>query len=117
MDLSGHPASATFRPGGQVASIYANGMTINHGLRGGRTIVSERNGRAIVNTGRGGGYVQRPYMSRGGRTYYQRTYVVGGRSYARVYRAYDYRGVRYYGYVPDYYYLSRQNRNVLIPAI
>jgi hypothetical protein len=107
MDLSGHPASATFRPGGQVAWIHANGMTIDHGLRGGRTIVSERNGLTIVSTGAHGGYVQRPYLTRNGRTYYQRTYVVGGRSYARVYRAYDYRGVRYYGYVPDYYYHPR----------
>ncbi|MGO8732764.1 MAG: hypothetical protein ACLQVM_08215 [Terriglobia bacterium] len=66
--------------------------------------MSERNGRTLVSTGRRGGYVQRPYISRNGRAYYQRTYVVGGRSYARVYRGYDYRGVRYYGYVPDYYY-------------
>ena len=106
-DHSGHPASATFRPGGHVATIHANGMTINHGLRGGRTIVAERNGRTIVSTGRQGGYVQRPYISRGGRAYYQRTYVVGGRSYARVYRGYDYRGVRYYGYAPGYYYHPR----------
>ncbi len=106
-DRSGHPASATFRPGGHVATIHANGMTINHGLRGGRTVVAERNGRTIVSTGRSGGYVQRPYFNRGGRAYYQRTYVVGGRSYARVYRGYDYRGVRYYGYVPGYYYHPR----------
>ena len=103
-DRSGHPASATFRSGGRVATIHANGMAINHGLRGGRTIVAERNGRTIVSTGRRGGYVQRPYFNRGGRAYYQRTYVVGGRSYARVYRGYDYRGVRYYGYAPGYYY-------------
>jgi hypothetical protein len=103
-DRSGHPASATFRPNGRVASIHSNGMTINHGLHGGRTVVAERNGRTIVTTGRRGGYVQRPYLTRNGRTYYQRTYVVGGRSYARVYRGYDYRGVRYYGYAPGYYY-------------
>jgi hypothetical protein len=106
-DRSGHPASATFRPGGRLATIHANGMTINHGLHGGRTIVAERNGRTIVTTGRQGGYVQRPYLNRGGRAYYQRTYVVGGRSYARVYRGYDYRGMRYYGYAPVYYYHPR----------
>jgi len=103
-DRSGHPASATFRPGGRVATIHANGMTINHGLHGGRMIVSEHNGRRVVNMGPHGGYVERPYLNRGGRTYYQRTYVVGGRSYARVYRGYEYRGVRYYGYAPVYYY-------------
>jgi len=106
-DRSGHTASAIFRPGGRVATIHANGMTINHGLRGGRTVVSEQNGRTIVSTGRNGGYVQRTYISRNGTTYYQRTYVVGGRSYARVYRGYDYRGVRYYGYAPVYYYHPR----------
>jgi hypothetical protein len=79
-------------------------MNIHQGVHGGRTIVSERNGRTIVNTGAHGGYVERPYLTRGNRTYYQRTYVVGGRSYARVYRGYSYGGRRYYGYVPGYYY-------------
>jgi hypothetical protein len=87
--------------------IHANGMMIHHGLRGGRVIVSERNGRTIVNTGRRGGYVQRPYLTRNGREYYQRTYVVGGRSYVRVYRGWEYGGVRYYAYVPTYYYHPR----------
>jgi hypothetical protein len=82
-------------------------MAIHNNLRGGRVIVGEHNGRTIVNMGRRGGYVQRPYFSRGGRTYYQRTYVMGGRSYARVYRGWDYRGVRYYGYVPGFYYHPR----------
>jgi len=51
--------------------------------------------------------MERPYLNRGGRAYYQRTYVAGGRSYARVYRGYEYRGVRYYGYAPVYYYHPR----------
>jgi hypothetical protein len=103
-DRSGHPASATFRPGGGVATIYANGMTIDYGLHGGRTIVSERNGRTIVSTGLGGGYVQRPYFTRNRRTYYQRTYWDHGHAYARVYRDHFYHGVHYYHYVPSYYY-------------
>jgi len=103
-DRSGHPANATFRPGGRVASIHANGMTINHGVHGGRTIMSERNGRTIVNTGPHGGYVQHPYFRRDGNAYYSRTYVRDGRAYTHVYRGYDYRGGHYYGYVPDHYY-------------
>jgi hypothetical protein len=103
-DRSGRPASATFRPGGRVATIHANGMTINHGVRGGRTIVTERNGRTVVSMGRNRGYVQRPYLVRGGRTYYQRTYVVNNVTYTSVYRGYYYGGVRYYGYAPAYYY-------------
>lgn len=108
-DRSGHPASATFRPGGRVATINANGMTIDYGLRGGRTIVSERNGRTIVTTGLSGGYVKRAYLqqaylTRNGRTYYERTYWDHGHAYARVYRDHFYRGVHYYSYVPGYYY-------------
>jgi hypothetical protein len=79
-------------------------MTISHPLRGPRTVVAERNGRRIVATGRQGGYVQRAYLERGGRSYVQRTYVVGGVSYVSVYRSYSYGGVAYYGYVPAYYY-------------
>ncbi len=79
-------------------------MDINHGIHGGRTIRSERNGRVIMNDGRHGGYVQRAYMVRGGRSYYARTYVRDGHAYSRVYRGYDYHGYHYYGYVPGRFY-------------
>ena len=80
-------------------------MTVEHGLRRGDTrIVSENNGRRLVSTGPHGGYSERHYIDRNGHTYYQRTYWAGGHPYARVYRGYEYRGVRYYGYVPGYYY-------------
>jgi len=98
------PAQVSYRPGGGLASIHANGLNINHGLHGGRTIVTERNGRTIASTGPHDGYVQRPYFNRGGRSYYQRTYVRDGRSYSHVYREYNYRGVHYYGYVHDHYF-------------
>jgi hypothetical protein len=59
----------------------------------------------VVNTGRHGGYVQRSYVSRGGRTYVSRTYVYGGRTYVGVYRSYGYGGYCcYYGYHPGYFY-------------
>jgi hypothetical protein len=48
--------------------------------------------------------MERPYLNRDGQTYYQRTYLVGGRISARVYRGFEYSGVRYYIYVPSYYY-------------
>src|ERR1017187_4135766 len=66
--------SAHIRPNGQIRSINRNGMHIEHNLHGGRTIVRERNGARIVSTGRRGGYVQRAYVTRGGRSYYSRTY-------------------------------------------
>jgi hypothetical protein len=100
----GGMAQISRRPNGRIADIYTNGMSIHQGFRGGRVIVSVRNGRTIVSTGPRSGYIQRPYLSRNGRTYYQRTYAVGGRSYARVYRGYYYHGVQYDGYVPVYYY-------------
>ena len=89
---------------GRVSTIRVGETTITHSLRGPRTVVTERNGLTIASTGPHSGYVQRPYFNRNGRTYYQRTYVVGGHPYARVYRGYYYGGVRYYGYVPGYYY-------------
>jgi hypothetical protein len=79
-------------------------MHIEHGLHGGRTVVSQHNGARVVTTGKRGGYVQRPYAVRNGHTYVSRTYVVNGRSYAHVYRSYYYGGRAYYGYYPGYYY-------------
>jgi hypothetical protein len=78
-------------------------MTVNRGLRGGReTIVERPGGVRTVTYGRNRGYVERPISRLGG--YVSRTYVVGGRSYVRVYRPYYYHGVHYYRYVPAFYY-------------
>jgi hypothetical protein len=79
-------------------------MTVNRGVSGNRRVVTERNGQRFVSDGRRGGYAQRPYRTYGGRSYYQRTYVYGGRSYARVYGGFGYRGGYYYRYYPTYYY-------------
>jgi hypothetical protein len=79
-------------------------MHIEHGMHGGRTVVSEHNGARVVTTGRHGGYVQRPYAVRNGHTYVSRTYVMNGHAYSHVYRSYYYGGHPYYGYYPAYYY-------------
>ena len=100
---SGAKVTASFR-GNNVRSIQAHNMHINHGLHGGRHIVSERNGLRVVGFGHGRGYAQRAYFRRGGRAYYQRTYWMGGRRYAYAYRGYYWHGYRYYGYAPAYYY-------------
>jgi hypothetical protein len=100
--------SATFRPNGSFASVHAGGMRIDHGLRGERRIVTERPDHSrVVSMGPRRGYLERPYIARGGRTYVQRTYYVGGRSYVRVYRTTYYRGVPYYHYVPAFYFHPR----------
>jgi len=97
--------TASIRPNGQIRSINRNGMQIQHGVHGGRTVVSTHNGARVVTTGRHGGYVQRNYVSRNGNTYVSRTYVVNNVSYTNVYRSYSYGGYCcYYGYAPAYYY-------------
>jgi hypothetical protein len=97
--------SASIRPNGQIRSINRNGMHIDHGLNGSRRIESTHNGARIVTTGRGRGYVQRPYVTRNGRTYVSRTVVVNHVAYTSVYRSYSYGGYCcYYGYHPAYYY-------------
>ncbi|HZW80711.1 MAG TPA: hypothetical protein VFF50_09585 [Candidatus Deferrimicrobiaceae bacterium] len=87
-------------------SINRDGMQIQHNLRGGRIIVSERNGERIVTTGGGRGYVQRAYVNRGGRSYYSRTYYDGKAYRVGIYRGYEYGGRHYYGYYPGYWYHS-----------
>ena len=97
--------SAVIRPNGQIRTINRNGMQINHGINGNRTIVSTHNGARVVTTGRNSGYVQRAYVTRGGRTYVSRTVVVNHVTYTSVYRSYSYGGYCcYYGYHPAYYY-------------
>jgi hypothetical protein len=97
--------SAVIRPNGQIRSITRNGMQINHGINGSRTVVSYHNGARVVTTGRNSGYIQRPYVTRGGNTYVSRTVVVNNVTYTRVYRSYSYGGYCcYYGYRPAFYY-------------
>jgi hypothetical protein len=80
-------------------------MVIHKGIHNDRKIISaDRRGNPVISTGPRSGYYERPYLRRGETTYYKRTYVVEGRSYARVYRGYEYRHVRYYGYAPGYHY-------------
>ena len=95
---------AQIRPNGQIRSIDRNGMRIDHNLHGERTIVSEHNGKRIVTTGAHGGYVQRPFVTRGGQSYFARTSYDHGVARSAVYRGYPYGGRTYYGYQPDSYY-------------
>jgi hypothetical protein len=87
-------------PDGRVATMRTIGMTVNYRFDGGRTIASEQKQRTLVSTGPHSGYVQRPVLSANGQTYSQRTYLVGNRTYTKLYRGFEYQGVRYYGYVP-----------------
>ncbi|MGB6405196.1 MAG: hypothetical protein WA254_22885 [Candidatus Sulfotelmatobacter sp.] len=88
---------ASVRSNGSIRSVDRNGMHIEAGVRGGRTVVSERNGARIVTTGHGG-YVQRAYVTRGGHAYYSRTFYVNGHYSVGIYRGYGWGGHMYYVY-------------------
>jgi hypothetical protein len=96
--------SASIRPNGQIRSVNRNGMQINRGMHGGRTVVTTHNGARVVTTGGHGGYVQRSYVTRGGRSYYSRTYYYHGVYRSGVYRGYYWGGRPYYGYYHPYWY-------------
>ncbi len=97
--------TATVGSDGRVRTIDTkNGVHIERPLRGVSTTVSEHNRVRVVTMGAHRGFVQRQYMTRNGRTYVYRTYVVNNVTYTRVYNTYYYDGRPYYGYIPVYYY-------------
>jgi hypothetical protein len=95
--------TASVRPNGQVRSFSRGGMTVTNNLHGGRTIVSVHNGATIVTHGRVG-YVQRPYLVRGGVSYVSRTFVVGGVVHVGVYRSFYWGGHPYFGWRPGFFW-------------
>jgi hypothetical protein len=97
-------AEARFDSRGQVRAIHTQDSTIRLGPHGGRTVVTERPDHTrLVSMGPHHGYVDHPIV-RNGRPYLERTYVDGGRVYARAYPGYYYHGALYYHYLPAYYY-------------
>ena len=95
---------ARFDSRGQVRAIHTHDTTIRLGPSGGRTVVTERADHTrIVSVGSQYGYVDHPIV-RNGRPYLERTYVTGGKVYARAYPGYYYHGAIYYHYAPAYYY-------------
>jgi hypothetical protein len=80
------------------------GMTINHGLNGGRRVAVEdrMHNRTVYERGRAG-YVQHPYSFHG-HEFAQRTYFYHGRAYSRLYYGYGYRGIYLNVYAPRFYY-------------
>jgi len=91
---------------GQIHSVNRNGMQIQHNLHGGRTTVSQQNGKKVVSTGKNNGYVQsqKPYATQGGKSYYSRTSYNNGQASTASYRGYNYGGQQYYAYQPSSYY-------------
>jgi hypothetical protein len=86
----------------QVARPDHSRMMIHRATWGERDVEVVRPDRSrVVVMGRSRGYLERPLGRHG---YVSRTYVVEGRSYARVYHSYSYRHEVYYRYVPAVYY-------------
>lgn len=91
---------------GSVREVHTpGGAVIHHAPDGGRRVeVSRPGGRVVVASARGrSGYVQRPLVVNN-RSFVQRTYVVHGVSYARVYRPYVWGGVSFHVYTPYRFY-------------
>jgi hypothetical protein len=102
-----HNGNATvIRAGGNthVTTIRTTNFTINRTDYGRRVVSVRPGGVTVVSIGNNRGFVQRPAARVG---FVQRTYVVRGRPYVRVYRSYNYRGIAYVRYVPAYYYSPR----------
>ena len=79
-----------------------NKMVVNRGPGGARLVETRSPGGRVVSYGPHTGFVERSVAGRNG--YISRTHVVGGRSFAHVYREYRYHDVAYYRYVPAVYY-------------
>jgi hypothetical protein len=96
---------AHFGANGRVSSIHTrDGLTVNRGARGGRTVVAPlRGGGRVVSYGGHRGFVERPFY-RGGRPFMGRTYFYGGRPFGVAYRGYYWGGHPFWGYVPGFYW-------------
>ena len=96
--------TASFHPDGRLATLHTQNLDVIQGSRGARTVVFQRPDHSVVvSTGPHSGYVQRQVVF-GGRPYYQRTVLVGGVQYQRVYAGYSFHGVVLQSYVPLYHY-------------
>jgi hypothetical protein len=100
---------AKFKGDGSLSSVEVmrrqggGNLRVERGFHGERETVGVRPGGVrVVTFGKARGYVERPYPGRNG--YVQRTSLVGGQTYVRVYRTYRYRNIVYERYVSAYHY-------------
>ena len=96
----GKQETVLFDRKGRIAEVHNSYVDIYHGPHGIRTIAARRpDGKVLVSTGAHSGYLEGTF-SVGGVTYLRRSYLEGRSRFVRIYRAYDYRGGRYYRYIP-----------------
>jgi hypothetical protein len=102
--FEGRQESVLFDRKGRIAEVHNSSADIYHGPHGIRTIVARRpDGKVLVSTGPHSGYLEDTF-SAGGISYLRRSYLEGRSRSVRIYRAYDYRGRRYYRYIPAWSY-------------
>jgi hypothetical protein len=92
------------RANGHIRSVDRGGNHIEHGVHGGRVAAHDFGHGHMVVAGRHGGYVQHAYMVRGGRSFYSRTFVVGGVVHVGLYQGYFWGGRSYYGWYPGFFF-------------
>ena len=95
------------RSNGQISSVNRNGMQIQHNLNGGRTTMSQSNGKRIATMGKNSGYVQnqKPYATgKNGQAYYSRTSYNNGQASTGTYVGFNFGGQQYFGYQPQSFY-------------
>ena len=94
--------SAKFSSDGRLASLHTTEMDIRTGPRGERAVVWRRPDQSVVvRLGHDSGYFQRTIDLPGARRAMQRTYIIKGETFTRVYTAYSYHGVLFMHYVPE----------------
>jgi hypothetical protein len=103
--------TAKFAPNGGVRSVQTGTMKIQHGPRGGRSVVKQLpNHATLVSYGKRSGYLERTvvhnHVALVQRTYIvQKTsYFVSDTTYIRTFTPYSYRGVELATYAPGVYY-------------
>jgi hypothetical protein len=95
---------AKFSPSGRLRSLLTASINMQHGPRGGRTVVKRLPEAAtVVSYGPRSGYFERKSFQNRVMTV-QRTYVAQNATYVRTYNSYSYRGVKLLTYVSAFYY-------------
>jgi hypothetical protein len=96
--------NATFFRNGNVRALHTSTIDIVHGVHGERvTVLRAANNRVVVEYGPHAGYLKRVFSAQG-RSYSERTYVLGGQVTRRYYVPVTLRGFTFDSYLPGYYY-------------
>jgi hypothetical protein len=95
-----------FHPSGMVSSVRSPSLNIERGNRGNTSITSPlRDNTTLASAGRSKGFLQST-VSAGSQNLTQRSWLIGGKLYNRLYTSGSFRGHGFLNYVPGAYYSS-----------